>query len=215
MFDFLIVVKDNALAITTLVGVFTIIGGFIGAHIKNKREKEKYELEKQKIEADKKSLRQQMITNNIAPMRQAWINDARNKISEFIHDSLLLRVELISFLFDMKKSKGKKFKSINHETREYILFSKINQNVRYLDILLPFNLEDESRNELLSEMVRENAFKIISNFDRVFNMLNDGNIIGIETFLNNVLSISDTMTSDAKKLLLQEWRVTKSLKEIE
>ncbi|QXO44168.1 hypothetical protein [Morganella morganii] len=93
MSDFLTVVKDNALAITTLVGVFTIMGASIGFWLN-------FRLSRKKLESDKKALRQQMITNNIAPMRQAWINDVRERASNFIHQSKVLRMILFSAISD-------------------------------------------------------------------------------------------------------------------
>ena len=191
MFDFLIVVKDNALAITTLGGACTIIGGFIGAWIKNKREKEKYELEKQKIESDKKSLRQQMITNNIAPMRQAWINDLRSTSSKFISEAIFIAAYEQSEKENKSKDEENKFNEIK---------ISIIRTLTYLDLLLPS--KTETNNEKEAQKIRE-IMKILI-FHKEKNM-------SAEEFNKNVINIK----KELRMLLKKEWEVTKSLKEIE
>ncbi|WP_265524962.1 YneF family protein, partial [Providencia rustigianii] len=70
--------KDIVTIVTALIGAACLlIGGAIGFFTK-------YFYENRKINESKKALRQQMITNNIAPMRQAWINEVRDKISELL-----------------------------------------------------------------------------------------------------------------------------------
>ncbi|HFT2419667.1 TPA: hypothetical protein ACHWIX_004569, partial [Providencia stuartii] len=152
------------------------------------------------------------ITNNIAPMRQAWINDVRSKVSEFIHDSLTLRVEVLAYILHAQKNKPIQ---ITPESREYILFSKINFGSRYLDVLLPFNLPEEDRNEEIAESLRKNIIDIRWNFDEIFSSFDNGIYDNLEPYLNKVLSLSDEAIENSKKLLLQEWRVTKSLSEID
>lgn len=194
MFDFLIVVKDNALAITTLVGVCTIIGGFIGAWIKNKREKEKYELEKQKIEADKKALRQQMITNNIAPMRQDWINELREKIAKFLAIATYLR---------RCNTEGNK-ENISSDVYYLRFLEKVDEfySIYYsIEIMLPSKKEENK--EELSESIRES-------FNKIRKLITNGNTTS--------KLLDETINSDLvniRGLLKQEWEVTKSLKEME
>lgn len=192
MFDFLIVVKDNALAITTLGGIFTIIGGFIGAWIKNKREKEKYALEKQKIESDKKSLRQQMITNNIAPMRQAWINNVRDQISALITTSDFTR----TYLHDIESSHAM-FKDENERLKLTMDYGadavRILNNIK---LLLPIN-------EINYSLLIDDLKKLIDNI--ISNSLNK---IDREKLVDKIIN-------DSRELLKKEWEVTKSLKEIE
>ncbi|MHB7671330.1 hypothetical protein [Providencia stuartii] len=201
MSDFITLIKDNKEAVGFIVAVSGGIGFFLN-----------YFLARKKIKEDKKALRQQMITNNIAPMRQAWINDVRSKVSEFIHDSLTLRVEVLAYILHAQKNKPIQ---ITPESREYILFSKINFGSRYLDVLLPFNLPEEDRNEEIAESLRKNIIDIRWNFDEIFSSFDNCIYDNLEPYLNKVLSLSDEAIENSKKLLLQEWRVTKSLSEID
>lgn len=202
MSDFLIVVKDNALAITTLVGVFTIIGGFIGAHIKNKREKEKYELEKQKIEADKKSVRQQMITNNIAPMRQLWINDVREKASLFLANAVAIQ-DHEEYTEELQKSHTKE----EYEVLENRFYDKIDKNDELyiqLKLLLPFENGDNKEKLAVDTM---NSLKLVYDTIGLNNQTK-------EDIKKNNKKIDDC-TEKFKILLKDEWNKTKSLKELD
>ncbi len=203
--------------------IYTLVAGAIGGVCAFWWSRKKYLLAKQKleheiessrakIEADKKSISQQMITNNIAPMRQAWINDVRSKVSEFIHDSLTLRVEVLAYILHAQKNKPI---PITPESREYILFSKINFGSRYLDVLLPFNLPEEERNEEIAESLRKNIIDIRWNFDEIFSSFDEGKYHNLEGNMDNILGLSNEAIENSKKLLLQEWRVTKSLSKIE
>nr|ELR5078489.1 hypothetical protein [Providencia rettgeri] len=49
----------------------------------------------------------------------------------------------------------------------------------------------------------------------IFSSFDKGIYDELEPYINNVLSLSDEAIENSKKLLLQEWRVTKSLSEIE
>ncbi|HGN1931971.1 TPA: hypothetical protein ACKRW7_000132 [Providencia rettgeri] len=199
MFDFLIVVKDNAIAITTLVGVFTIIGGFIGAHIKNKREKEKYELEKQKIESDKKSIRQQMITNNIAPMRQEWINDIRSKATKFL--SLIDYMALYQNSHDSDDEEWKlRMKKIFDDNALLV-----DELYLYLLVALPFSREEKK--EEIAESIRK---KITGLYKR----LQYDKTLPDEDY-EKILTDIHSCLEDVKLLLKKEWEETKSLKEID
>lgn len=203
--------------------IYLLIAGMIGGFLTNWWKRKKYLLDKQKleheiessrakIESDKKALRQQMITNNIAPMRQAWINDVRSKTSEFIHDSLKLRIEIHAYILHAQENEPI---PITSESIEYILFSKINLESRYLDLLLPFNLPEEERNEEVAESLRGNIIDIRWNFDEIFSSVDNGIYNDLEPYVNNVLRLSNEAIENSKKLLLQEWRVTKSLSEID
>ncbi|WP_272518165.1 MULTISPECIES: hypothetical protein [unclassified Providencia] len=199
MSDFLIVVKDNAPAITTLVGVFTIIGGFIGAWIKNKREKEKYKLEKQKIEADKKSTYQQMITNNIAPMRQEWINDIRNKASNFLSNCDFIAAYKLAESRDSKQfiqDFESKFRQISL-THSELYF--------YLQMALPFSREVNG--EEVSEKIRLHIKYIDDRFI-------DGGSIDKEKY-EDINQVINCCSNNFKVLFKNEWNETKSLKEID
>ena len=189
MSDFLTVVKDNALAITTLGGVLTIIGAGIGFWLN-------FRLSRKKLESDKKALRQQMITNNIAPMRQAWINDVRDKSAELLSDLHLILYSKI------KRGKNDTLNDSQHNS-VMNLIQGIQYKWSYLNLLLP--LPTESNKE-------EKSSKIINCFEKIMKL----------TYLPNTevdkKDVNDSLkecTALLRQLLKEEWEVTKSLKEIE
>lgn len=205
MSDFLTVVKDNALAITTLVGVFTIMGASIGFWLN-------FRLSRKKLESDKKALRQQMITNNIAPMRQAWINDVRERASNFIHQSKVLRMILFSAISDTLNLTQEQKKE--RENNASIIYYQLNESAQYLDLILPYSI-DGDRSETEADNLRKNIMDIIDIFDSIFIEIDSRNTGGIDDHLNKILSTTELASKNTKSVLLKEWRETKSLKEIE
>lgn len=205
MSDFLTVVKDNALAITTLVGVFTIMGASIGFWLN-------FRLSRKKLESDKKALRQQMITNNIAPMRQAWINDVRERASNFIHQSKVLRMILFSAISDALNLTQEQKKE--RENNASIIYYQLNESAQYLDLILPYSI-DGDRSETEADNLRKNIMDIIDIFDSIFREIDSRNTGGIDDHLNKILSTTELASKNTKSVLLKEWRETKSLKEIE
>ncbi|OQP28734.1 hypothetical protein B2H99_02270 [Morganella morganii] len=189
MSDFLTVVKDNALAITTLVGVFTIIGTGLGFWFN-------FKLSRKKLESEKKALRQQMITNNIAPMRQAWINDLRLTSSQFISEAIF-----ISAYHTYKKNKSKDENEDNDEEKKFNEMKvSIIRTTTYLDLLLPSKTEKNKEKE--AQKIRKIMKELI--------FCNEKNM-SPEEFNQKVINIKIELRS----LLKKEWEVTKSLKEIE
>ncbi|HAT1526564.1 TPA: hypothetical protein PC505_002453 [Morganella morganii] len=195
MSDFLTVVKDNALAITTLVGVFTIIGAGLGFWLN-------FRLSRKKLESDKKALRQQMITNNIAPMRQEWINDLRTSATQYIDNMK----HILSF------EKYKDFIQSNTNNNEFELrrdkyLKRIERVVyisTYMSLLLPF--KNEKNTETLAENVRNTLTKI-----EIFLSIPEPTQDEIKQ--TNILL--DKLINDFRFLLKEEWNKTKELKEIE
>ncbi|HHZ8506112.1 TPA: hypothetical protein ACWL6U_003640 [Morganella morganii] len=205
--------KDIASMLLDLSNIISILlGGAIGFIAK-------YFLEFKKMKEDKKAIRQQMITNNIAPMRQAWINDTRNNITEYIHISLTLRVTLDA-IFNSEPPIGYDEVKIK-SNRSITLFEDLNKISRYLDILLPFSIEKneqkntKGRSEDLAEKVRACVLDIRNDFSSVFQDISNNDLENCHVLLNNILTSIDLLVENSKMLLLQEWRVTKSLKEIE
>lgn len=118
--------KDIVTMGTAIISVVClVIGGAIGFFTK-------YFYENKKINESKKALRQQMITNNIAPMRQAWINDLRKTSSEIIgHLQFIIQIKS---LIKSRDTNAKLF-YIEHRSKYYELLCQIN----YLELLLPAN----------------------------------------------------------------------------
>ncbi len=193
--------------------IYLLIAGVIGGFLTNWWKRKKYLLEKQrleheielsrnKIEADKKALRQQMITNNIAPMRQEWINDLRTSATQYIDNMK----HILSF------EKYKDFIQGNTNNKEFELrrdkylkrIEKVLYISNYMSILLPF--KSEKKPEVLAENVRDTLAKI-----EIF--------LGIpeptqdEIKQTNILL--DKLINDFRFLLKEEWNKTKELKEIE
>ncbi|HAT3807769.1 TPA: hypothetical protein I8608_000568 [Morganella morganii] len=206
MSDLLTVVKDNALAITTLVGVFTIIGAALGFWLN-------FRLSRKRLESDKKNLRQQMITNNIAPMRQEWINDLRKSAANFISTSVKLNntihelgILINRFNPDIQDEPTPEILNTTHIIGELIF--KLNELYTYINILLPFSSRDND--EYRAEKLRL-CMKIIC--DSTKSLTLDRNSHTIHTNMAN--KIHKYLELHAMKLLKKEWEVTKSLKEIE
>lgn len=88
----------------------------------------------------------------------------------------------------------------------------------YLNLLLPFSIEGENaRKEEYADAVRDGIEKTIKAFDTLLTLIsnksNDEKLY-IEA-ANTITSSINNVSEMAKELLLQEWRVTKSLKELE
>ncbi len=185
---FFTLIKDNKEA----VGFIVIISGGIGFFLN-------YFLARKKIKEDKKALRQQMITNNIAPMRQEWINDIRGKATKFL--SLLDYIALYknSYYSDNEDWKNRMKKVYDDNT---LLADEL---YLYLLVALPFSRE-EKKEELADE--------IRSRIKQLYGHLQYGNKMSDDEYDKTLTDIHSCL--DVIKLLLKkEWEETKSLKEIE
>lgn len=199
--------KDIASMLLDLSNIISVlVGGVLGFIAK-------YFLEFKKMKADKKSLRQQMITNNIAPMRQEWINDLRKSSAKFISTS----AKLNNKIFDLEILKNKFNPDINdHPTIEILntiveiseLIFKLNELYTYVNILLPFSSKDN--NEYRAERLRS-CMKIICNSAKI--LISDKS--SAMAHMNMANKIHQYLENHTMKLLKKEWEVTKSLKEIE
>lgn len=182
---FFTLIKDNKEAVTFIITVSGSIGFILN-----------YLLARKKIKNDKKALRQQMITNNIAPMRQAWINDVRKSAADFFSDINII----ITYLYTDNKGLKKILKE------DYVKKSlTISAKYSYLDLLLPFKQDENQEEE--AEDVRILLEKIKNNISI---SKKDDN----KSLKEMKKDISDCREK-LKLLLKKEWGVTKSLKEIE
>ncbi|MTC53854.1 hypothetical protein GKR56_11485 [Providencia alcalifaciens] len=182
----LLFLKDNAVAVGIVLTIVGLIGGAIGASVR-------FLIDSKKIENEKKALRQQMITNNIAPMRQAWINDVRNKTSEFL--SLCY---VVALAFDPDIQDGRSSNQIEGNKDRFNYVTKLLSIYNNLLLLLPQN-EDESIKikYLLEEAMNKTLADVTSkNIDELHDLIT-------------------VVSNKVQQLLKKEWEVTKSLKEIE
>ncbi|WP_311754963.1 hypothetical protein [Proteus terrae] len=188
--------KDIVTMLTAIIGaICLVIGGAIGFFTK-------YFYESKKLKENKKALRQQMITNNIAPMRQEWINDLRTSATQYIDNMK----HILSF------EKYKDFIQGNTNNKEFELrrdkylkrIEKVLYISNYMSILLPF--KSEKNPEVLAENVRDTLAKI-ETFLGIPEPTKD------EIKQTNILL--DKLINDFRFLLKEEWNKTKELKEIE
>ena len=211
MSDILLFFKDNSVPITAFTA---ILGAVLGSGITFWFSRQNYKLAKEKlekenaitqakIEADKKALRQQMITNNIAPMRQAWINNLRDKAGEYIvKANYAIGFEKFIKNSPMKQSDSKKYDLLYDNYLNRIL--KTDSLYILIKLLLPF--DNNSNNEELADKV-----------SLTLNEVNDflGKEAPTTEEINNAEENLNKLADELKILLKQEWMVTKSLKEIE
>lgn len=182
----LLFLKDNAVSIGVVLTIVGLIGATIGASVR-------FLIDSKKIENEKKALRQQMITNNIAPMRQAWIREVRECVSEllsltdfitvYLHDNEIVSLGVFS-------SDEERVKEITRASQESI---KI---LNELKLLLPVNESD--------------YMSLIDDFETLTD-----NILTNELNDDEKKLLTDKIINDTRKLLKKEWNVTKSLKEID
>ncbi|WP_265498155.1 hypothetical protein [Providencia rustigianii] len=176
--------KDIVTIVTALIGAACLlIGGAIGFFTK-------YFYENKKINESKKALRQQMITNNIAPMRQEWINDVRNTIADF-----LSQCETLSLVFLLHKENRFSTSEIDENQDKMIRISNLMRTYRYLILLLP---ENENDSLLIKSLLSDAMDKIID-----------------DDKSDDISTIISSISKKTQALLKREWEVTKSLKEIE
>ncbi|HCD1132967.1 hypothetical protein KDV25_18170 [Morganella morganii] len=181
--------KDIVNMVTALIGgLCLVIGGAIGFFTK-------YFYESKKIKENKKALRQQMITNNIAPMRQEWINTLRTSSSEYFTD--------INLIVIYQNSKDEKFRD---EFRSQYTSAVLNYQFKYsnLDLMLPFKREGNDENE--AEKVR----KKLEELDNYFRVDKDKRP-SPKIIKSKIKECRELL----KTLLKKEWDETKSLKEID
>lgn len=174
--------KDIVTMLTAIIGaVCLVFGGAIGFFTK-------YFYENKKINESKKALRQQMITNNIAPMRQAWINDLRKTMADFL--SQCETFSLVLYLHEENSFSENKFDA---NKDKIIRIKNLMLTYRYLVLLLPVN---EAEATVIKGLMTDVMNRIINDTD-----IYDKDLVLI--------------SAKTQELLKREWEVTKSLKEIE
>ncbi|HHR5902418.1 TPA: hypothetical protein ACS7XC_003371 [Providencia alcalifaciens] len=191
----LLFLKDNAVAVGIVLTIVGLIGGAIGASVR-------ILIDNKKIENEKKSLRQQMITYNIAPMRQAWINDVRSKISLFLSNSVSIQDH-----DEHRNALKKKYSNEEFHKLEEEFFRKLEKNDELyisLKLLLPY--ENEKNKEKL-------AVEAMAYLDLVYDTLGVLNPTNKQIIDGN--KKIKICTEKFKFLLKDEWNKTKSLSEID
>lgn len=195
-------IKDNKEVLLFIVTVSGSIGFFLN-----------YFLTRKKMKEGKKALRQQMITNNIAPMRQAWINDVRKASSEFAFSTIKAKGLIELYLC--------KLAEFNPDTSDHLPsdvieleklidkeIHKLNEIYTYIDLLLPS--DSNRKNEYRAEMVRKCMRLTCEYFNKIISEKKN-----IQGYIIRNLKIHPYLKLHTKKLLKKEWDETKSLKEIE
>lgn len=175
-----------------------------------------------KINDQRKFIRQEMISNNISHMRQKWINDVRINAASFV--SLINDVISNSNMYlklneSLAKGEGHDDNVIfNKRQMSKDLLMELNSNIRkinelhnYLDLLLPFSIPELNKLEPEADKIRE---KLRSIATEVYGMLTP-DYIELTSIMLNISVSKEELVKELKVLLLKEWRVTKSLNELE
>ncbi len=199
--------KDIASMLLDLSNIISVLlGGAIGFIAK-------YFLEFKKMEEDKKALRQQMITNNIAPMRQEWINDLRTNLSNFLYISKRVNNHISFYVtryMEINPSSPKEvpdyLKELEKQIEKDVL--KINEIFTYVNLLLPF--ASKTKMEYEAELLRKCMMIMCQSYMNVF--IDKPNI---PTYIETIIKVEPYCQRYVKKVLKKEWDETKSLKEIE
>ena len=121
-----------------------------------------------KIDDQRKFIRQEMTSNNISHMRQAWINDLRAKSASFINATTNI-VANSDLYFNLKKIPCDNEKLPEYTQKIDNLQLEIDTNIReirglasYLDLLLPFSSSEFNKTEPEADKIRELLQKIKS-----------------------------------------------------
>lgn len=185
--------KDIVDMATALIGAFClVIGGAIGFFTK-------YFYENKKINESKKALRQQMITNNIAPMRQEWINDLRSKASRFF-----VMVDIIASCRQANYLGNTAFIDKFKDSFTTSLMEKYELEL-YLTMALPFSRDNHE--ETIPDIIRNHLAYISKNTSHETNWH--------KKKLDEIDDVVTCCANHFKVLFKNEWNETKSLKEID
>ncbi|EOI2314888.1 hypothetical protein [Proteus mirabilis] len=170
-----------------------------------------------KIDDQRKFIRQEMTSNNISHMRQAWINDLRAKSALFINATTNIMANS-DLYFKIKKIPHKGKKLPKHTQKIDNLQIEIDGNIReirrlssYLDLLLPFSSPELNKTEPEADNIRKLLKKITSKAHYVLTE----DYAQLNTLNNDLSNLVDSLVKELKILLYKEWKVTSSLKELE
>lgn len=170
-----------------------------------------------KINDQRKFIRQEMTSNNISHMRQAWINDLRAKSASFINATTNI-IANSDLYFKLKEIPYNGQRLPEHTQKIDDLQMEIDTNIReirgltsYLDLLLPFSDKTIQKSEPEADNIRIIIKKITSKSYDVITTDYDELI----KLLDDLAKLLDDLVKELKILLLKEWRVTKSLHELE
>lgn len=202
MSDFFTLIKDNK----ETISVIALVSGGIGFLLN-------YLLARKKINEDRKSVRQQMITNNIAPMRQEWINDLRTNLSNFLYISNRVNNHIAFYVtkyIEINPSSPEEIPDYLKESEKKIEEDvlKINEIFTYVNLLLPF--ASKTKMEYNAELLRKCMMIMCQSYMNVF--IDKPNI---PTHIQIITKVEPYCQRYVKKVLKKEWDETKSLKEIE
>ncbi|WP_341268763.1 hypothetical protein [Morganella morganii] len=185
---FFTLIKDNK----EVIAVIALVSGGIGFLLN-------YFLARKKINEDRRSVRQQMITNNIAPMRQEWINDLRSKASRFF-----VVVDIIASCKQAKLDKNTDFIEKFKDSLITSLMEKYELEL-YLTMALPFSRDNHE--ETIPDIIRNHLTYISKNISYKTKWHKKKS----DEIDNAVICCANHF----KVLFKNEWNETKSLKEID
>lgn len=169
-----------------------------------------------KIYENRKFVEQQIVTGNIAHMRQAWIVDLRTKSADFLDKSRYCRILLERILRVKVSNRGSFSEEIFHEINE--LNKKFEVEVlsiggisSYINLLLPFTIKDKEKYEKEAECVRDNMLSIVGKIFDIYTLIDEDDEL-VTGSIKEVEQLEVSMTAQLKKLLYNEWKVTSNLK---
>ncbi|GAA0353556.1 hypothetical protein L9H26_18905 [Morganella psychrotolerans] len=170
-----------------------------------------------KIYENRKFVEQQIVTGNIAHMRQAWIIDLRTKSADFLDKSRYCRI-ILERILRIKVSYRDVFsEEINNEIND--LKTKFENSIlsiggisSYIDLLLPFAFKNKERekDELEAESVREDMLSIAGKLYEIYSLIDEDDEL-VTRNIEEILQLEISMTEQLKALLYKEWKVTSSL----
>ncbi|UNH27005.1 hypothetical protein MNY64_14380 [Moellerella wisconsensis] len=181
-----------------------------------------------KIHDERLFAQQAMTTNNISHMRQAWINDLRLNVANFLHKAQWIRVE-ITRIYEAMLNQEKimavpesKQTPLDANTLknipEFIQESqkKVGNSIQelgliysYVDLLLPFSDEKFNKKEPDADNLRSLLGQIM---DEYYAISGSSDLLIIQEKLNKILKCINFSREKIKIILLTEWRATREMK---
>ncbi|MEX9786042.1 hypothetical protein [Providencia manganoxydans] len=181
-----------------------------------------------KIYDERLFAQQAMITNNISHMRQAWINDLRSNVANFLYKAQWTRVELtrihsamvnLQKITEIPESQRAPIDIANlSKIPEFIIDTqkKCDDDIQalglmhsYIDLLLPFSDDKFNKKEPNADNLRSLLGQIM---DEYYAISGDSDSNIISNRLNNILKYIKSSREQIKIILLTEWRVTREMK---
>lgn len=173
-----------------------------------------------KINDQRKFIRQEMTSNNISHMRQAWINDLRTNAASFIsltNDVISTADIYFKINTDLSNLEDhEKFCNIIRMGQDSLIemnnnISKIRSLYSYLDLLLPFSCPELNKLEPEADEIR----RLIKEIKSKVNYVLADDYKELSTLSVNLTGLLDSLVGELKMLLYKEWKVASTLKELE